>query len=169
MAWNDDYRSHELWSSVTGTLGALSEVPADEFADELTHLRALLTEIDGHADQPHAALTENHLTTVKDVVDGIGAALPESPAAIFSPPPINRNSTSPFVKLAQYVRSWPATGSTSLRGLGTRAEQIEAAFNTLNKRIDERLSEIDTQLSELEESIAVALDENKAALRDQQT
>lgn len=169
MAWNDDYRSHELWSSVTETLEALSEVPADEFTDDLTHLRALLTEIDGHADQPHAALTAIHLTTVKNAVDGIGAALPDSPATIFSPPPNNRNGASPFVQLAQYVRSWPATGSTSLRGLGTRAEQIELAFNALNERIDERLSEIETQSSEQAESIAVALDEHKAALAEQQT
>lgn len=169
MAWNDDYRSHELWSSVTETLEALSEVPADEFTDDLTHLRALLTEIDGHADQPHAALTAIHLTTVKNAVDGIGAALPDSPATIFSPPPNNRNGASPFVQLARYVRSWPATGSTSLRGLGTRAEQIELAFNALNERIDERLSEIETQSSEQAESIAVALDEHKAALAEQQT
>lgn len=169
MAWNDDYRSHELWSSVTETLEALSEVPADEFTDDLTHLRALLTEIDGHADQPHAALTAIHLTTVKNAVDGIGSALPDSPATIFSPPPNNRNGASPFVQLAQYVRSWPATGSTSLRGLGTRAEQIELAFNALNERIDERLSEIETQSSEQAESIAVALDEHKAALAEQQT
>lgn len=169
MAWNDDYRRHELWSSVTETLEALSEVPADEFTDDLTHLRALLTEIDGHADQPHAALTTIHLTTVKNAVDGIGSALPDSPATIFSPPPNNRNGASPFVQLAQYVRSWPATGSTSLRGLGTRAEQIELAFNALNERIDERLSEIETQSSEQAESIAVALDEHKAALAEQQT
>lgn len=169
MAWNDDYRSHELWSSVTETLEALSEVPADEFTDDLTHLRALLTEIDGHADQPHAALTAIHLTTVKNAVDGIGSALPDSPATIFSSPPNNRNGASPFVQLAQYVRSWPATGSTSLRGLGTRAEQIELAFNALNERIDERLSEIETQSSEQAESIAVALDEHKAALAEQQT
>ncbi|WP_146000575.1 hypothetical protein [Brevibacterium ihuae] len=38
-----------------------------------------------------------------------------------------------------------------------------------NERIDERLSEIETQSSEQAESIAVALDEHKAALPEQQT
>jgi hypothetical protein len=38
-----------------------------------------------------------------------------------------------------------------------------------NERIDERLSEIETQSSEQAESIAVALDEHKAALAEQQT
>ena len=167
MAWEDDYRDHELWSTASEALEALSEVPADEFTDDLTHLRALLTEIDGRADQPHAALTAIHLTTVKNVVGGIGAALPGSPATVFSPPPNNRNGASPFVQLAQYVRSWPATGSTSLRGLGNRAEQIEGSFDALNKRIDERLSEIETQSTEQAESIAVALDEHTAALAEQ--
>lgn len=169
MAWEEDYRNHELWTSVTETLEALSEVPADELTDDLTHLRALLTEIDGHADQPHAALATAHLTTVKNVADGIGAALPDSPATIFSPPPSNRNGLSPFVQLAQYVRTWPATGTTRLNGLGSRAEEVEAAFKALNERLDERLSEIEKQSSEQSETIAAALDEHKAALAEQRT
>lgn len=169
MAWEDHYRNHELWPSVTETLKALSEVPADQLTDDLTHLRALLTEIDGHADQPHAALATAHLTTVKNVVDTISSAIPGSPATIFSPPPNNRNGLSPFVQLAQHVRTWPATGTTRLNGLGSRAEEVEAAFKALNERIDERLAEIEAQSSGQAESIATALDEHKAALAEQRT
>lgn len=172
MAWEDNYRDHELWSSVADALEALSKVLTEELADDLTdnliHLRALLTEISGHADQPHAALAMAHLTQVKNAVDTIKAALPGSPAKIFSQLP-NRSTLSPFDQLAQYVRTWPATGTTKLSGLGSRAGEVEAAFEALNERLDERLSEVETQSSEQSETIAAALDEHKAALAEQRT
>lgn len=169
MAWEDNYRDHELWSSVADALEAVSKVPTDDLTDDLIHLRALLTEISGHADQPHAALATAHLTQVKKAVDIINAALPGSPAKIFSPPPNNRTTLSPFVQLTQYVRTWPATGTTRLSGLGSRAEEVEAAFKALNERLDERLSEVETQSSEQSETIAAALNEHKAALAEQRT
>ncbi|MGW8438820.1 hypothetical protein ACWGKS_27040 [Nocardiopsis sp. NPDC055879] len=168
MAWEDNYRDHELWSSVADALEAVSKVPADDLTDDLIHLRALLTEISGHADQPHAALATEHLTQVKKTVATINAALPDSPAKIFSLQP-NRAAPSPFVQLAQYMRTWPATGTTRLSGLGLRAEEVEAAFKALNERLDERLSEVETQSSEQSETIAAALNEHKAALTEQRT
>lgn len=167
MTWEDNYRDHELWSSVTDALEALSKAPTHDLTDNLIHLRALLTEISSHADQPHAALATAHLTQVKKTVDTINVALPGPPAKIFSPPPNNRTALSPFDQLAQYVRTWPATGTIRLSGLGSRAEEVEAAFKALNERLDERLSEVETQSSEQSETIAVALNEHKAALAEQ--
>lgn len=169
MAWEDNYRDHELWSSVADALEVVSKVPTDDLTDDLIRLRALLTEISGHADQPHAALATEHLAQVKNAVDTINAALLGSPTKIFSQPPNNRNNLSPFVQLAQYVRTWPATGTTRLSGLGSRAEEVEAAFKALNERLDERLSEVETQSSEQSETIAAALNEHKAALAEQRT
>lgn len=65
------------------------------------------------------------------------------------------------------MRTWPATGTTRLTGLGSRAEKVEAAFKALNERLDERLSEVETQLSKQSETIATALNEHKAALAEQ--
>lgn len=81
MAWEDNYRDHELWSSVADALEAVSKAPTD---DDLIHLRALLTEISGHEDQPHAALATEHLARVKNVVDDISAVLPTPPRRSFS-------------------------------------------------------------------------------------
>lgn len=167
MVWEDDHRGHELWNSVTSTLEDLAEVTADEHTNELLRLRALLTEISGHSDQPHAALTTAHLTKVKGIVDGISAKLPDSLAQVFAPPQNNRNAPSLFSQLAQHVRSWPATGTTRLIGLGSRAEEVEAAFKTLNDRLDERLSEVEALANEQAERMNAAREQQQIALAEQ--
>ncbi|GAA1633740.1 hypothetical protein GCM10009700_21160 [Brevibacterium sanguinis] len=169
MAWEDEYRDHMLWTAVTNAVESLSEVPAEEFTDDLARLRTVLSEIGGHAEQPHAVLSNEHLTAVKNLVDAVGASLPDSIATIFSPPPNNRNALSPFVQLTQQVRTWPATGSTSLRGLSKQAEQVEASFASLNKRLDERLSAIEAQATEQSKTVAASLEQQKADLAEQRT
>lgn len=166
MAWEDTYRDHELWNAVTEALDALAEVPADELTDNLLRLRAVLTDIDAHADQPHAAITTEHLTTVKGTVDAISTALPDSPATIFSPP---ANKSSPFVQLAQHVRTWPATGSTTLQGLASKAAQVEASFGALNTRLDQRVSDVESQASEQSEEMTAAREQQKTDLSQQRS
>lgn len=169
MAWEDDYRNHELWNSVTEALEALSEVPADDFAKGLLRLRTLLSEISGHTDQPHAALTSTHLTAVKRVVDGITNKLPDTHAQIFAHPQNNQSKPTPFSQLAQYVRTWPATGTTRLNGLGSRAEEVEAAFKALNERLDERLSEIEERAGAQAEAMTSAREQQATDLAERRT
>src|SRR5690625_1315584 len=167
MAWEEEYREHELWAAVSDALDTLSEIPAEKVTDDLVRLRTVLTEIDSHADQPHAALASAHLTVVKDLVETISASLPDSPTTIFSSPPNNRNSSTQFTQLAQHVRTWPATGSTSLRGLSKQAEQIEASFASLDARLADRLSEIEAQAAEQSEATSASRERQKTDLAEQ--
>ncbi|WP_306512171.1 hypothetical protein [Janibacter hoylei] len=167
MAWEDDYRDHELWGSVMDALEALSEVPAEEFTDGLVRLRALLTEISGHADQPHPSLTTAHLTTVQGVVDSIKASLPDAHAEVLTRTQNHQSKLTLVDQLAQYVRTWPPTGTTRLSGLSQRAEEVETTFNTLNERLNARLAEVEGQLNDQSETIATAR-EQQATYFDRQ-
>lgn len=168
MAWEDEYRDHELWTAVTNALDSLSELPSEESTDDLVRLRTVLSEIDGHSEQPHAVLSNEHLTAVKEPVDAVRASLPDSPATIFSTPQNPRNNgLSPFAQLTQQVRTWPATGSTSLRGLSKQAEQVESSFASLNTRLDNRLTEIEMQASEQSAAAAASLERQEADLAEQ--
>lgn len=167
MAWENEYRDHELWTAVTSALADLSEVSTEDYSDELARLRALLADLDGHAEHPHAALSNAHLSAVKKLVEAVSASLPDSPPTIFSPPRNNPNGPSPFGQLAQQVRTWPATGSASLRGLGKQAEQVETSFAYLNTRLGERLSEIETKAEEQAEAASAALEQQSVDLAEQ--
>lgn len=168
MAWQDEYREHELWNAVSDALEQLAQVPATDFSDQLGRLQALLTDISGHADQPHSALTDSHLTAVMNIVVKFVEVLPHSPdSSIFDDQPNNRSSNSPLTQLAQHVRTWPATGSTTLQGLSSKAAQVEAAFKTLSTRLEVGLTEVEAQTDEQSRAMASSLEEHKEHLEEQ--
>lgn len=167
MVWQDDYRAHELWEIVTDALQGLAEVPTEDLNIDLGRLQTLLTDIDGHKEHPHSSLTTAHLTAVSNVVSTIAAALPDSPATVFSAPSSNRGGASPFAQLAQYVRAWPATGSTTLQGLHSKAAQVEASFAALSTRLGEQLGELQTQNDERSEEMSELVKQQKSDLEEQ--
>lgn len=167
MAWEDEYRGHGLWLSAQAALDNLAEVSADDLDDRLIRLRAVLSDIAAHDDQPHAALTTEHLDAVKNTLDTIGTSIPDSVETIFAHPRNQQNIPSPFNQLAIYARTWPATGSVSLRGLNKQIEQIETTFAALNVHLDERIGEVESQANKQATVASEALAQLKDDVEEQ--
>lgn len=169
MAWENQYREHSLWSVLDEALEAIAEIPSDDIDDDILRLRSLLTGIAAYSDSPHATLTDAHLSQVEACVEMIRSSIPDDPAGIFEKPASNRNGPTLFAQLAQQVRSWPATGTVRLIGLGSRAEQVERDFEAFSDNIDARLKNLKAQLADSSETTSSALEqqqEDLARMRD---
>src|SRR5690606_16467769 len=81
--------------------------------------------------------------------------------------PANRNTSSPFVQLAQYVRTWPATASLTLQGLGAKAAQVEASLADGSSRSVELLEDIEQRDEKQKGELTAARDGNAATLAEQ--
>ncbi|GAA4513838.1 coiled-coil domain-containing protein [Brevibacterium yomogidense] len=165
MTWEESYREHELWTTVDEALTALVEIADEGIDDDALQLRAMLTQIAGHSDSPHPALTSPHLTSVNKCLESILSAIPDNLPSVFVKRP-NQNQPSLFTQLAQYVRSWPATGSTSIRGLNSQVTQIVGSLASLNEVINERLTELTAEVEQIKATATASLEQHQSDLSE---
>lgn len=162
MTWDDTYRDHEIWQNAKIANEELATTIAQQesqAADESFQLQALLSHVEGCSDSPHPSISQAHLDQVNTTVSQIRNLLPDRLDAVFTR---SGGQLSPFLSLAQAVRSWPVPGGSRLNGLGKRADAVEQTFLALDRQISTRLEELEHELTKSNEETTHLLVQHKA-------
>ncbi|MFF0973722.1 UNVERIFIED_CONTAM: hypothetical protein RF649_14975, partial [Kocuria sp. CPCC 205295] len=169
MSWEDAYRDHAIWAEVRAASDELAEAIAQldgQLDVDHLQLQALLAHMEACSENAHPAIAQAHLDSANAIINQIRTYLPQQIATVFARP---GNGLSPFLKLAQAVRTWPAPGGVRLSGLGKRAEAVEQTFLALDEQINGRFDALKKELASAQEGFQESLDEHKTAVADAST
>lgn len=169
MSWEDAYRDHAIWAEVRAASDELAEAIAQldgQLDVDHLQLQALLAHMEACSENAHPAIAQAHLDSANAIINQIRTYLPQQIATVFARP---GNGLSPFLKLAQAVRTWPAPGGVRLSGLGKRAEAVEQTFLALDEQINDRFDALKKELASAQEGFQESLDEHKTAVADAST
>lgn len=162
MSWEDAYRSHAIWVEARAASDELAEAIAQhdtQLDADYLQLQALLAYVEACREHAHPAMTQVHLDSANAAIAKIRSYLPHQLAGVLVRP---GNQASPFLALAQLVRTWPAPGGVRLNGLGRRAEAVEQAFVALADRITERVEALEAELASGQAAFQEALEAQEA-------
>lgn len=164
MSWEDAYRYHAIWAEVRAASDELAEAIAQlDGQPDVDHLQlqALLAHMEACSENAHPAIAQAHLDSANAIINQIRTYLPQQIATVFARP---GNGLSPFLNLAQAVRTWPAPGGVRLSGLGKRAEAVEQTFLALDEQINDRFDALKKELASAQEGFQESLDEQVTAV-----
>lgn len=162
MAWEDLYLEHPVWGIADKLSSAVSQYEIRETADDneparVQRLLALITLIHGYAESPHPALTKVHLDAVQQLLETVQAAVEaEDLAPIWAG---RSGATGAILNvIAQHVRSWPAIGSASLRGLSREAQVLRGTLARAQEESEQRIADFDEETKNIAGLLKVELE-----------
>lgn len=169
MSWEDAYRDHAIWAEVRAASDELAEAIAQldgQLDVDHLQLQALLAHMEACSENAHPAIAQAHLDSANSIINQIRTYLPQQIATVFAR---SGSSLSPFLNLAQIVRTWPAPGGVRLSGLGKRAEAVEQTFLALDEQINDRFDALKKELDGAQESFQESLEVHKTTVADAST
>lgn len=154
MSWQENHREDGLWESVEETQEAIAKHISDRTLDSsdsrLHQLKALLSYLLAYRDEPHALITSAARKAVGTSLKEINAQLPNLDGLFKAR---SGQSTIIFNAFASRLRTWPQSGSVTLRGLAQQVERLENDLRAAHQIANDQIEKLESTSEEAIEAI----------------